>query len=161
MRILLVSLILLLQGCMSTEIIPQGATFKYTNQPHEGEVVAYFYQFDMPGVNSCLLVGIDGTYEGCIGYPGFTKVSLLPGKKTVSFTPNAPIKIANLKLDFDFAPGIEYFFKYQLSTDKSATDIELKTQYNMLLDQTYGWYLVDKQQALSELKDLKAWHKAI
>lgn len=161
MRTLLISLVLILQGCMSTEVVPQGPVFNYTNQPVKDEVIAYFYQFDMPGVNACLLVGVNGKYEGCIGYPGFTKVTVSPGKNEVSFTPNAPIKIANLRMDFDFESGTEYFFKYQLTADKFATDIELKTQYNILLDQTFGWYLVEKQRALVELNGLKAWHRAI
>ena len=161
MRILSVLMVLVLSGCMSTEVIPQGPTFNYSKQHSNDKAVVYFYQFDMPGVNSCLLVGINDKYEGCIGYPGFAKVMVEPGNKEVSFTPNAPIKIANLEFEFNFEAGKEYFFVYQLVGQKSASDTEIKTQYNMLLNSTYGWYLVEKHQALEEMKELRAWHNAI
>ena len=157
LRILFIITLLALQGCMSTDVVSKGPLFTYGGQPAAQESIAYFYQFDMPGVNSCLLVGIDGTYRECIGYPGYTQVNIASGNKEVSFTPNAPIKIANLDFQFGFEAGKEYFFIYQLSSKKSANDIEIKTQYNMLLDATYGWYLVEKQEALSALQELRSW----
>ncbi|WP_160178388.1 hypothetical protein [Paraglaciecola mesophila] len=161
MKFLIALTLLALQGCMSTEVVPQGSTFSYENNLESNHASAYFYQFDMPGVNSCLLVGVEGKYKGCIGYPGYTRISITTGTKEISFTPNSPIKIANLDFDFGFEAGKEYFFKYQNVKHKSSSDKEIKTQYNMLLDDTYGWYLVDKQSALNELKGLRAWHKAI
>ncbi|MDK1285724.1 hypothetical protein [Pseudoalteromonas umbrosa] len=146
---------------MSTEIVPKGPVFNYSEGTSNSKANLYFYQFNMPGVNSCLLVGIDGKYKGCIGYPGYAKVSVDPGNKKVSFTPNAPIKISNLDFSYDFEAGQDYFFVYQPVSEKSADDVEIKTQYNMILDISYGWYLVDKEQAIVELQHLRAWHKAI
>jgi hypothetical protein len=146
-----------LQGCMSTDVVPKGPIFTYNGKPADQESIAYFYQFDMPLVNSCLLVGIDDKYRGCIGYPGYVHAIISAGNHEVSFTPNAPIKISNLDFKFDFEAGKEYFFVYKLSAQKSANDIEVKAQYNMLLDATYGWYLVEKQEALSALQGLRAW----
>ena len=161
MRVLTVLFLILLQGCASTDVVPQGPIFQYPNKPVNSGATAYFYQFDMPGVNACLLVGINGKYKGCVGYPGFAKVELQTGKHEVSFAPNSPIKIANLKFDFEFISGREYFFKYQPTKLKSSTDVEIETHYNMILGQSYGWYLIDKSHALTELSNLRAWHKAI
>jgi len=161
LRIVIALLALVLQGCMSTEVVPKGPVFNYSAGQSNDKANLYFYQFDMPGVNSCLLVGIDGKYKECIGYPGYAKVSIAPGNKQVSFTPNAPIKISNLNFSYDFEAGKDYFFVYQPVSEKSASDVEVKTQYNMILGLSYGWYLVDKRQALVELQNLRAWHKAI
>ncbi|WP_371186148.1 hypothetical protein [Thalassotalea maritima] len=161
MRILILSLLFIIQGCVSTDVVPQGPVFNYSSPNNKDDVTAYFYQDSMPGVTSCLLVGIAGEYKGCIGYPGFAKVVLQPGTHEVSFTPNAAIKIANLDFVFEFKLGTEYFFKYQLVTSKSASDKAIESQHNMLLGATFGWYLVEKKQALTELQDLKAWHKTI
>ncbi|MCB4438607.1 hypothetical protein LHL20_20520 [Alteromonas sp. McT4-15] len=146
---------------MSTDVVPKGPEFSYASKSTDSQATTYFYQFDMPGVNACLLVGIDGEYKGCIGYPGYTKFSVTPGTREVSFTPNAPIKIANLKIDYDFEAGKEYFFGFKNVSSKTESDTEIETQYNLILDTTYGWYLVEKQQALKELNGMRSWHDAI
>lgn len=145
-----------LQGCISTNVVPTGPLFVY-KESSNNKVTAYFYQDSMPLVNSCLLVGIDGDYKGCIGYPGFAKLEISPGQKEVSFTPNAPIKISNLEFDWNFESGTEYFFEYKPISQKRESDIEIKTQYNMLLDVSLGWYLVEKNNALVDLEGLRSW----
>lgn len=159
MRIICILLFFTLSGCMSTEAVPKGPIFNYAYQASE-KATAYFYQDDMPGTVACLLVGINGNYEGCIGYPGYTKIAVDSGIKNVSFTPNSVIKIANLNFDFKFESGKEYFFKYQVTSDKTDSDKEIETQYNMALGVKFGWYLVEKEHALKEMENLRAWHKS-
>ncbi|WP_115718526.1 hypothetical protein [Gallaecimonas mangrovi] len=157
MRLLLVFLFLVLQGCMSTDVASKGATFTYEASPKSGKAIAYFYQFALPGVNSCLLVGVDGKYKACMGYPGYAKVSISAGDRDISFTPNSLVKISNLNFKYKFMAGREYFFCFQPVFSAGKDDIEIASQYNVAVDKTYGWFLVDKNKALEEMRKLRLW----
>jgi hypothetical protein len=157
MRILAIILAFMIQGCASTDTQSKGATFQIHEQPLNGQSIAYFFQPDMVGVNACLLVGVDDIHKDCIGYPGFAKVEIAPGTRKISFTPNALIKIANLSYEYNFESNKVYYFEYQHFTSKVASEKAIESHYNMLLGYHLGWVSLDEQEALSKLKNLKAW----
>ncbi len=147
----------MVQGCAHVDLVSKGQPF-YKHQNVSGnEALVYFYQYDLPGANSCLLVGVDGQNKQCIGYPGYAKFVVEPGKRKVSFTPNSPIKIANSKFEFDFKPQKAYYFVFKALNNPIEKEQAAVSYYNIALNEFYGWLEVGEDEALKSLVGLKAW----
>ncbi len=141
---------------MSHDTVSKGDLFKPDLEVDRDLATVYFFQPDQELVNSCLLLGVNGEYKGCIGYPCFIKTYIKPGKHRISFTPNAPVKIANLSFYYSFKAGKDYYFEYQ-ELSKSQTVKAAGSTYNALLGTHIGWVPLTKTEALAKLNELRSW----
>lgn len=158
MKKLLLVFIFMIEGCAQVDLASKGQLFSKHQNVSSAETLVYFYQYDLPGANSCLLVEIDGENKQCIGYPGYAKVVAKPGKRKVTFTPNAPIKIANSKFEFDFKPQKAYYFVFKALNTPVEKERAAVSYYNVALNGFYGWVEVEENEALKSLVGLKAWN---
>ncbi|GAB2880975.1 hypothetical protein ACCI51_18670 [Microbulbifer echini] len=144
-------------GCMTADLTARGPAFNEIQNIPEGKSVAYFYTQDYRGGNACWLIGIDSVRSKCMGFPGYVALLVDAGQRTISTTPNAPIKIANGKFDFNFEKGKSYYFEWVEIPRRKIKEDYVFTMYNMAYDTRFGWQVIPYDQALPVISSLNSW----
>ena len=156
-KIILFSLVLSLIGCATTQ--SKGTLFNMHDSIPEDKSIIYFYFSNKEFVsNSCIIVTIDSEERGCVGIPGYLKVSLEPGEHAFSFRPKALIDLGveMRKFTYSTEPGKVYYLESKKIESKADADNALQTNYvSAFGGYTVGWVLIDEARALESLSSLR------
>lgn len=158
MKLVLLSCFFLI-GCASSSAM--GSLFTMHSDPPISESIIYFYISQVKsGLNACLIVTVDGEEKGCIGNPGYVRVTLDPGEHFFSFRPDAIVDLGleMKKFKMNVAGGRVYYIESKSFDKKDDARGALQVNYVNAFDGFWdAWVLSREDDALEKLKILRSW----
>ena len=149
---------MLLSSCASTG--PIGQKFEIHENVRDSEALIYFYQSETHDLSSgCLMVSMDNEDRGCVGNPGYTKISTTPGRHSFSFRRKAMVDIKSVKafpFSFNFEAGKAYYFIHKtIPYGGSTTDaVAIGCCYG---ENEQGLFPMQESIAIVEMNGLQLW----
>ena len=150
--------LMLVAGCSSNP--SSGQLYKMHDSVNSNLSLVYFYQPVKHILSSgCLMVSVDNEDKGCVGNPGYTVMSLVPGEHTFSFRRKAMIDVKGIKalpFTYSFEAGEAYYFKHATINDSSSREgaVAVDCCYGA---NSQGIFIVPEDRATKEMVGLYLW----